>query len=90
MLARFGAREPWPGLGRTIEAFGEVTFRGIEVIVFRCRLAALHSLFPHNDDATIKNVNSASEDVLHRIIEVFNDHNMGANELYMLTWARER
>jgi hypothetical protein len=52
--------------GKALEAFGEATLRGVESLVIRRKLASLRSIFPHKNDAVIKNV----EDVYDNVLEL--------------------
>jgi hypothetical protein len=50
--------------GKVIEAFGEATLRGVEIVVIRRKLSTYRSLFPHADDTAIKDIDSVYENVL--------------------------
>ena len=50
--------------GRAIYAVGEAALRGIEILAIRRKLRMINSFFPHNDDATTKNIEMKYDDVL--------------------------
>lgn len=50
--------------GRAIFAFGEATLRGFENLAIARKLRTIHSVFPHRDDDSIKDIDKIYDDVL--------------------------
>lgn len=60
--------------GRVIYAVGEVALRGIDQLAIHSKLRLIDSIFPHDDNARIKNMESKYDAVLELSRQVLECH----------------